>query len=493
MGLLSSLITGDSTNIESEFLRILPNPVIAVDNDMNIIYVNEAAAGMTGKSATNCLGQKCYALFKSGHCNTSRCATHRAMTEKKTVTDRTTVRPGRGTIPIQYSGVPVTNGNGKVVAGVELMTDLTQIYQVVNQVARKTGGLIDTSDQLSSSAKQAGQASRQVADISSDLARVASEQATMLQSSSDSMRMLEQVVEQVSTGSHKQSSEITKAGASVGQVSSVAEQVAVNASSAATGSRDAAKLAEEGASKTRETVEGMNKISVAVDDAVGKVGALGTASEQIGKIVAVIEDIAAQTNLLALNAAIEAARAGEHGRGFAVVSDEVRKLAERTVEATKEIVDLVTNVQTGVTEAVSAMEQGAAEVQSGSVLATESGEFIERILQASQGVSEQINQISAAAEELTASSGELVSVVDNVGSITEENSAASGQMSDNTQEMGRSIESAAGISEQNSAASIQMSSNAQEMGEHVEEIITSSTSLSQMANELRQSVAILAL
>ncbi len=488
MGILDSVISGVSTSMETEYLRILPGPVIVVDTQMNVIYANDAAAGAVGKSTYNCLGQKCFDLFKADHCNTPKCALRRAMDGDLTVTDRTVARPGGKELHIQYTGVPVKDRNGNTIGAMELVDDLTEIYKLIDEVTRITGRLADTGNQLVSSAEQAGDASQQVASTSQDLAKGAGDQTEMLQGSSDAMRLLEEIVGQVTNGAQQQSTEIGRAGSAVEQVSSVADQVARNASSAADGSRDAAKLAGEGAGKTRETVEGMNKITEAVDEAVGKVGALGAASEQIGKIVAVIDDIAAQTNLLALNAAIEAARAGEHGRGFAVVSDEVRKLAERTVTATQEIADLVTNVQKGVTEAVSAMEQGAAEVEAGYVLATESGEFIERILQASQGVSEQINQISAAAEELTASSGELVSVVENVSSITEESTAASQEMRSNAQEVSRSVESAAGISEENSAASEQLSASSEEMGAQVQELVASSSSLRSMADELRQAV-----
>src|SRR5690606_5043998 len=120
--------------------------------------------------------------------------------------------------------------------------------------------------------------------------------------------------------------------------------------------------------------EGMARISQAVADAAQRVQELGQQSQRIGEIVQLISDIADQTNLLALNAAIEAARAGEHGRGFAVVAEEVRKLAERSAESTREIAALVENIQLGVTEAVAAVQAGTQEAEVGSRLAVQAGE-----------------------------------------------------------------------------------------------------------------------
>ena len=157
----------------------------------------------------------------------------------------------------------------------------------------------------------------------------------------------------------------------------------------------------------KETVLGMNEIAENVRESAATIGNLGSTSEQIGAIISTINDIADQTNLLALNAAIEAARAGEQGRGFAVVADEVRALAERTSSATREIGAIIKSVQQETSSAMKVMEAGVSRVELGTVGAAKSGSALEEILQQISSVAQQVNQIATAAEEQTATTDEI--------------------------------------------------------------------------------------
>jgi methyl-accepting chemotaxis protein len=233
----------------------------------------------------------------------------------------------------------------------------------------------------------------------------------------------------------------------------------------------------------------MNAIKAKVDLSALKVQEMGKRSDQIGEIVTTIEDIASQTNLLALNAAIEAARAGEAGKGFAVVADEVRKLAERASAATREIGDLIKGIQRTVAEAVSAMDEGAKEVEGGVLKAGKAGEALDAILQASEAVNYQAEQAAAASEQMSASANELVTAVDSVSAVVEENTASTEQMAAGSTEVTQAIENIASISEENSAAVEEVSASTEEMSAQVQEVTASAAELARLAQVLKDVVA----
>ncbi|MBI5587069.1 MAG: methyl-accepting chemotaxis protein, partial [Deltaproteobacteria bacterium] len=164
---------------------------------------------------------------------------------------------------------------------------------------------------------------------------------------------------------------------------------------------------------------------------------LGKSSEEIGTIVSVINDIADQTNLLALNAAIEAARAGEQGRGFAVVADEVRKLAERTTKATKEISAMIKTIQSETGKAVDAMDAGTDKVENGVRLANEAGDALRQIVTGVEDVTDKISHIATSAEEQSSTTDEITRNMDSIAEVAKSNVAAIGEVANATDEMAR--------------------------------------------------------
>ena len=234
--------------------------------------------------------------------------------------------------------------------------------------------------------------------------------------------------EQMASGAARVAGQAETVATASEQMAATSNEIAQNCTSAASSSQQANNVAEVGAEVVKSTVKGMNLIAKSVRESALTIGNLGSKSEQIGEIVSTINDIADQTNLLALNAAIEAARAGEQGRGFAVVADEVRALAERTSKATQEIGQMIKSVQQETKDAIKAMEAGVKEVERGTVEAAKSGGALEEILQQISSVTMQVNQIATAAEEQTATTGEISINIHSINEVVQ-GTATSAQQS----------------------------------------------------------------
>jgi methyl-accepting chemotaxis protein len=365
-----------------------------------------------------------------------------------------------------------------------------QQRELIGKVKAAAANVSEASRQLTKAAEQTAQATQQITSTIQQVARGASEQSTSLQQTAGSVDQLSRAIDQIAAGSQDQAKAVEEATHVVEKVSSAIEAVSANAQAGAQEWENTAESAVGGARKTHETVAGMDKIKKAMDLVSAKVTDLGERSNEIGKIVATIDDIAAQTNLLALNAAIEAARAGEQGRGFAVVADEVRKLAERSSVATKEIASLVNGTQAGVREAVNAMEQGSKEVEVGYKLAMDAGGALDDILTRSQNVKKQVAEISVASQALTDLGHEMVGTIQKINKIVEENAAATEEMTASSSVVSRAVEATAGVAEENSAASEEVSASVEEMSAQVEEALAAAQSLAEMSEEMEKTVAV---
>ncbi len=246
--------------------------------------------------------------------------------------------------------------------------------------------------------------------------------------------------EQMSRGSRDQTDQVTQVSTAVEEMAATIVESSRNASDANEGSRSAADTASNGGQIVSETIQGMQTIAKVVRESSESIGKLATSADQIGEITSVIDDIADQTNLLALNAAIEAARAGEQGRGFAVVADEVRKLAERTGKATGEITDMIKGIQNETNEAVQSMEAGIQEVDSGRELADKAGSSLTEIVSLSQRVQDMIQQIATATEEQSTAAEQISKNVENVSAIARESATGAEQSAAAAEELNRQAE-----------------------------------------------------
>lgn len=234
--------------------------------------------------------------------------------------------------------------------------------------------------------------------------------------------------EEISRNMNDQSSRASQIATAAEEMSQTVIDVARNAGSIADSASQAASKAKNGENSVYQTITEVNEIATTVRDTSELMKTLGDRSNQIGEIVSVINDIADQTNLLALNAAIEAARAGEQGRGFAVVADEVRKLAERTAKATAEISTMIRTIQDEVHGAVDSMESATSRVASGVALATEAGNTLREIVTSVDGLQSMVQQIASATEQMSSVSEHVSSDVQNVASSSKEISMGSEQI-----------------------------------------------------------------
>lgn len=226
--------------------------------------------------------------------------------------------------------------------------------------------------------------------------------------------------EEMAAGAQEQSSQTTEVAGAVEQMTRTIIGTTKSAASVAEAAKNTNKIARDGGIIVLETIEGMNQIAEVVKKSADTVQTLGKSSNQIGEIVQVINDIADQTNLLALNAAIEAARAGEQGRGFAVVADEVRKLAERTTKATKEIGIMISTIQKDTSEAVESMYKGTAEVEKGKTAASKAGDALKSIISGTEGLLDMVKQVAATTEEQSGAAEQISRNIEGINNVTHE-------------------------------------------------------------------------
>ncbi|MFZ4619281.1 MAG: methyl-accepting chemotaxis protein [Bacteroidota bacterium] len=246
--------------------------------------------------------------------------------------------------------------------------------------------------------------------------------------------------EELAAGSQEQSTQTSEVAAAIEEMTRTLEQGSAGIQLAAQSAQQAGEDAQQGGKVVGNTILGMRRISDVVYKSAEQVKVLGTSSDKIGEIIGVIDDIADQTNLLALNAAIEAARAGEQGRGFAVVADEVRKLAERTSKATKEIAVMIRQIQDDTGQAVSSMKKGTEEVTNGISMAEEAGNMLRNIVASASSVADMIQQIASASKEQTITAGQISKNVDAISAVTQESASGTQQIARTAEDLNRLTE-----------------------------------------------------
>ncbi|MCM3124260.1 MULTISPECIES: methyl-accepting chemotaxis protein [Bacillaceae] len=301
----------------------------------------------------------------------------------------------------------------------------------------------------------------QVSSTSEQVAASAEEMMASADQTNSATNQVATAIQEVAGGAELQSKNTEESAKAVGEMSSAIQRVAVTTSTVAESAVDTTKQATLGHDSLEKVIEKMKTINHTTSETNSVIKDLDRKSAEIGKIIEVITGIADQTNLLALNAAIEAARAGEHGKGFAVVADEVRKLAELSRQSASQISSLIEVIQKETHQVVEMMNKGAAEISEGTSLVEDTGRIFDEILKSIENVSSEIQEVSAISEEMSAS----------------------------VMQVNASIEEVTKIARGSVASTAEIASATEEQLASMEEVSSSSASLARLAESLREMVA----
>jgi len=374
-------------------INAVPDPIFAVDDDMNLLVLNDATARFASKTREELTGTPCRNVFQTPVCGTADCPIEHCKKRDKHYEGEVieTSIDGRRAF-IKPTSDTLRDASGKIIGRME--------------IARNVTDLVEKEESLQANLERIQAVNEEVMRASASISEYSEE--------------LSGQTDEVAHGAELQKQRAQETATAMEEMNATVLEVASNAGKAAEQADETRRQAEAGADVVNRAVAAITTVRERSEALKQNMGSLGKQAEGIGQVLNVISDIADQTNLLALNAAIEAARAGDAGRGFAVVADEVRKLAEKTMTATQEVGDAIKAIQSGARTNMASVDEAAQAVGTATELVNESGEALNSIRSLVDQSADQVRAIATAAEEQSATSEQINRSVEEVNAVAQD-------------------------------------------------------------------------